>query len=228
MRGRTRGAVVAASSCTALALLVQPAQASAGNAVAVYHMADPAVLTDSSGHGNNGTTTGITSAAGSAGKGYRFSGSAVASVPDSPSLDPGTATLRITTHVRFTQAPGTAVGDYDLVRKGLAGTKGGDWKVEIFPPSSDPGLATAYCRFQDAAHVAAEIRDTRDLADGRWHTIACVKTSRAVKLIVDGVSHSVAARLGAIDNNKPVTIGAKPDGDDQYLGDMDEVTIRIG
>jgi hypothetical protein len=25
-----------------------------------------------------------------------------------------------------------------------------------------------------------------------------------------------------------VTIGAKPDGDDQYLGDMDEVTIRIG
>jgi hypothetical protein len=220
--------VVAATACAPVALLTQPAQASAGNAVAVWHMQNPAVLTDSSGHGNDGTTTGITSVAGSSGKGYHFTGSAVASVPDSSSLDPGTATLRITAHVRFSTVPSAAVGDYDLVRKGLAGTVGGDWKMEIFPPSAGSGLGTAYCKFQDAKHVSAEIRDTRDLADGRWHTIVCTKTAKLIRITVDGVSHSVRARLGAIDNRKPVTIGAKPDGDDQYLGDMDEVTIRIG
>jgi hypothetical protein len=220
--------VVAAAVGTPVALLAQPAQASSGNAAAVWHMQDPAVLTDSSGHGNDGTTTGVTSTAGSSGRGYRFRGSANASVPDSPSLDPGTASLRITAHVRFTVVPSASLGDYDLVRKGLTGAVGGDWKMEIFPPSPGSGLGTAYCKFQDANHASAEIRDTRNLADGKWHTIACVKTSRAVKITVDGVTSSVRARLGKIDNRKPVTIGVKPGGDDQYLGDMDEVSIRIG
>jgi hypothetical protein len=219
---------VVATACAPVVLLTQTAQASAGNAVAVWHMQNPAVLSDSSGHGNDGTTSGITSVAGFSGKGYHFAGSAVANVPDSVSLDPGTANLRITAHVRFSVVPSAAVGDYDLVRKGLAGTVGGDWKMEIFPPSAGSGLGTAYCRFQDANQVSAEIRNTRNLADGRWHTIACIKTATAIKITVDGVASSVKARLGAIDNRKPVTIGAKPDGDDQYLGDMDEVTVRIG
>jgi hypothetical protein len=203
--------------------------AQAATTAAVWHMENAATLTDSSGRGNNGSTTAITGVAGSSGAGYRFNGSSsLASVPDAPSLDPGTASLRITAHVRFTVVPSASVGDYDLVRKGLSGTAGGDWKMEIFPPSSGSSVGPAYCLFQDSAGRTASIRDTRNLADGAWHTITCVKTSTAVQVVVDGVVHSKAARLGTIANSQPVAMGAKPGGGDRYRGDMDEVSISIG
>jgi hypothetical protein len=204
-------------------------EAQAATTAALWHMQDPTKLIDSSGNGNNGTTTAITGVPGSSGNGYHFNGkNSVATVPDAPVLDPGTATLRITTRVRFTVVPSAQVVDYDLVRKGLAGTIGGDWKVEIFPPSPGSPLGTAFCQFQDVNHTIASIRDTRNLADGAWHTIACVKTATQIKVIVDGVTRSAQASLGSISNNKPITIGAKPGGGDQYLGDMDEVSIQIG
>jgi hypothetical protein len=203
--------------------------AQAATTAALWHMDSTGTMTDSSGHGNNGTTTNITSVAGSSGSGYRFNGtSSMASVKDAASLDPGTATMRITAHVRFTVVPSASVGDYDLVRKGLSGTAGGDWKMEIFPPSSGSSIAPAYCLFQDSAGRTAAIRDTRNLADGAWHTISCVKTSTAVQVVVDGAVRSTAARLGSIANSQPVAMGAKPGGGDRYRGDMDEVSISIG
>lgn len=207
-------------------LFAGPAQAA--TTAALWHMEDPARLVDSSGLGNNGTTTAITGVPGAPGRGYHFNGqSSVASVPDAPSLDPGTAPIRITAKVRFTVSPSPQVVDYDLVRKGLAGTVGGTWKMEIFPPSPG-GPGTAFCQFQDANKKSASIRDTRNLADGAWHTITCVKTATQIQVIVDGVVRSKAVALGSISNSKPVTIGAKPGGGDRYLGDMDEVSIRIG
>jgi hypothetical protein len=152
----------------------------------------------------------------------------VASAPDDPSLDPGTATLRISAKVRFTVVPSRTVGDYDLVRKGVSGTAGGTWKVEIFPSTPGSSVGPAFCQFQDAAGKTASVRGTRNLADGAWHTITCVKTSTAIQVIVDGSARSVAVKLGSISNSKPVTIGAKPGGGDRYLGDMDEVTITTG
>lgn len=48
-------------------------------------------------------------------------------VPDD-SLDPGTAPLTITADVNLTVAPPQK--DYDLIRKGLSNTPGGDYKME--------------------------------------------------------------------------------------------------
>jgi hypothetical protein len=203
--------------------------AEAATTAALWHMSDRTTLVDSSGNGNNGTANNITLVQGTSGMGYHFNGqNSVATVPTSPSLNPGTANLRITARVRFSVVPSASVVDYDLVRKGLAGTAGGDWKMEIFPPSPGSPLGTAYCQFQDVNRTQASIRDTRNLADGAWHTISCVKTATQIKVIVDGVSRSAPARLGSISNNKPLTIGAKQGGGDQYLGDMDEVSIQIG
>ena len=200
--------------------------AEAATTVALYHMESPSSLVDSSGYANNGSTAAITQVSGSSGKGYHFNGSSsVATVPSSSRLNPGTATLRLTAHVRLTRAP---KGDYDLIRKGNAGTAGGEWKMEIFPPGSNPSSATAFCLFQDANTKTASVRDTKNLADGAWHTVVCVKTGSAVTVIVDGASHSVTAKLGSISNSRPLVIGSQSGGGDWYNGDMDEVCVQIG
>jgi hypothetical protein len=225
MRGWVRLSVAVLATA---ALVVFTGEAQAATTGALWKMEQKPLL-DSSGNGNNGTASaGITIVPGRVGNGYGFNGrNSVASVPDKPSLDPGTATLRITASVRFSVAPPPSVVDYDLVRKGLSGTAGGTWKMEIFPPQPG-GPGTAYCQFQDANKKSASIRDTRNLADGQWHTITCLKTATAISVIVDGVTRSRAAALGSISNSNAVTIGAKPGGGDRYLGHMDEVSIQIG
>jgi len=209
-------------------VLASAGTAQAATTAALYHMENAGSLVESSGNGNNASTKQIPSVAGSSGKGYHFNGSSsVVTVANSASLNPGTATLRLTANVRFTEPP-NSVGDYDLVRKGQAGTAGGEWKMEIFPPSNNRSQATAFCLFQDANKKTASIRDTRNLADGAWHTISCVKTATQITVVVDGASRSVAARLGSIGNTKPLVIGSQAGGGDWYKGDMDEVSIQIG
>ena len=46
--------------------------AEAATPVAIWHMEATGVMTDSSGHGNNGTTQGVTSVGGASGNGYHF------------------------------------------------------------------------------------------------------------------------------------------------------------
>jgi hypothetical protein len=214
---------------SATAVVLAPAgTAEAATTAALYHMESPGSLVDSSGNANNGTTKQISSVAGSSGKGYHFNGSSsVSTVPSSASLNPGTATLRLTAHVRFTEPP-RSVGDYDLIRKGQAGTVGGEWKMEIFPPSSNRSSATAFCLFQDAKNNTASIRDTKNLADGAWHTITCIKTASQVTVVIDGVARSAAAKLASISNSRPLVIGSQSGGGDWYKGDMDEVSVQIG
>lgn len=216
---------LAVGSATAV-VLGTTGTAEAATTVALYHMESPSSLVDSSGYANNGNTSAITQVSGSSQKGYHFNGSSsVATVPSSSSLNPGMGTLRLTAHVRLTRAP---KGDYDLIRKGNAGTAGGEWKMEIFPPGSNPSAATAFCLFQDANKKTAGIRDTKNLADGAWHTVVCVKTGSQVTVIVDGVSHGVGAKLGSISNSRPLVIGSQSGGGDWYYGDMDEVSVQIG
>jgi hypothetical protein len=208
-------------------MLVTPAHAAVTTA-ALWHMDTTDALVDSSGQGNTGTLTGVTPANGFDGSpGYHFGTvGAHAQVPDSNSLDPGRADFSVTAHVRFSIPPSASTVDYDLVRKGLAGATGGEWKMEIFPPSSG-GASTAYCLFQDANKLTAWVRDARDLDDGLWHTITCSKTTSQIQVTVDGRSTAKSAALGSISNSAPLSIGMKTGGGDQYVGDMDEVGIWI-
>ena len=191
---------------------------------ALWQMEDPTKLLDGSGN-NDGTTTNITGVRGFDGKGYRFDGSSsIATVPSSGSLNPGRADFALTAHVRFTEPPSTAVGDYDLIRKGLAPTPGGDYKMEILPRKSNT-QAKAFCFFKDSSKTVGKIVKGPNLADGDWHEVVCTKSSTEVQLTVDGRTYTNPVRLGSISNDEPVTIGAQTRSADWYDGDMDEVSV---
>lgn len=156
------------------------------------------------------------------GRGYRFNGSSsIVTVRHTPRHDvPASRTFTVNVLVRFPAAP-RSVGDFDLVRKGLSGTSGGHWKVEIF--SNGRG----YCQFRGSSGTVT-ITAGPVLADNRWHRVTCVKRTSSVSLVVDGVTYTRRRRVGAIRNAAALTIGAKASGGDWYRGLMDEVNVVIG
>lgn len=194
---------------------------------ALWHMEDPAVMTDSSGTGNNGTTRAITSVPGTTGNGYHYNGTTSGvDVPHSTSLNPGTAPITITASVRVAVVPG-AGGSYDLVRKGFSSTSGGEYKMEILPNASRTA-ATAFCLFKDGAKVIGKVRSAKNLADGAWHTVSCVRAAGSVTLVVDGVSKTAARTLGSISNTASASVGYKSGGGDVHNGDLDETSVSVG
>ena len=89
-------------------------------------------MTDSSGNGNDGTMSNIVTS----GAGYIFDGgTSKVVVPDSPSsLNPGSADFSFSVQVQTSVVP--AIGkDYDLIRKGNVGTRGGEYKIEMIRAS---------------------------------------------------------------------------------------------
>lgn len=219
--------IVILLAAVAMGVLLACGAAFAVTPRALWSMEDPTKLIDSSGNGNNGTTKNIIGVAGLTGDGYHFNGtSSMATVPSSASLNPGDANFRLTVPVKFTQVPSVAVGDYDLIRKGLAATPGGDYKVEILPNQSHTSTQ-AFCFFKDSSKRIGRIRKGPNLADGNWHTITCSKTATSVKLTVDGTTFTKTATVGKISNAASLTIGAKSGGGDWYSGDMDEVSIEV-
>jgi hypothetical protein len=206
---------ISSLSVAALGALLVPAGAAqaAGFGASWQFNETTGAAVDSSGNGNNGTLHGGIVRTGS---GYHFDGSSgYVSVPNSASLNPGTGNITLTVKFSLDGQP-TAGHDYDLVRKGLAGTKGGDYKMEVL----DSGKAL--CRFNGTAAVT--LSGGSNLGTGT-HTVKCVKTSSSVKLIVDGVTKgSKSATVGPISNTASVILGAKP-GDDWTKGLIDFVTI---
>jgi nitrogen fixation protein FixH len=225
MRRRT---ALAAASVALLAPLLLAGTAHAATPVAVWHMENPGSMTDSSGNNNNSSAmTGITGVAGSSGQGYHFASNGSVTVPNSATLNPGTEDFSITVNVNFGAAPAAGL-DYDLIRKGLSSTAGGEWKMEIFGNST---LASpAFCLFKDTSgSPAVTVRGTANLAGTGWRKITCAKTSTQVTVAVDGVvQRTNRTAVGTISNTADVSLGRKLGGGDQYVGDMDEVTIQKG
>ena len=164
------------------------------------------------------------------GSGYQFNGTSSRVVVPDPadgSLDPGAADFTYSVRVRTTVVPDAAVGDFDLLRKGLGDTKGGYFKVELYPNSSHT-KARALCQAKGNSG-AAKLVAKGNLADGALHTILCEKQANALNLYVDGVlKASKPNTLGTIANAAPLTVGAKSIGGDWYEGFMDEATVSIG
>ena len=208
-----------------VAALLQSQGAYAATYSAVWHMDDTgATMADSTGHGLTGALTGVTvGAPGAVGTAFQFqTRPAYVKVSSSPLLNPGSGAFTVTARVRFSVRPSTAVGDYDLIRKGLASTKGGDWKVEILP------TGYAFCLFRGSAGTVS-IKHGPNLADNRWHTVACRRSGSTVRLTVDGSSWTASGSTGTIANSSTVFLGAKGSaGEDQYAGLLDEVTVSTG
>lgn len=225
------GVTIAAVVATALSA-VGGTPAYASSVVALWHMDESlgSTMVDSSGNGLDGTVHNVNLAQPGSGTGvgdrsYGFSTTpATVTVPTSALLNPGTADIAFTMRLRMTpaQLPSAAVGDYDMLRKGLAGTRGGDYKMEVL----DNGFL--FCRFRGSTR-AVTFRHGPNLADNAWHTVTCTRTASAIVLTVDGHSWPKAGATGAISNTSPVLIGAQNGaGVDQYEGLMDEVSVSTG
>jgi Concanavalin A-like lectin/glucanases superfamily len=181
-------------------------------------------MTDSSGNENNGDPTDVRQR----GSRYLFNGStSYVAVPDSDSLDPAEKDVTLRARLKVTDAP-MDDDSYDIVRKGLAGRPGGDYKMEI-KRAADPTVGKLHCLFKgDGGTVDKVARG--DIVDGNWHTLECIKTSASVVARVDGSGGSTkAGSAGSISNATDVMVGAKTAVplDDTFDGKMDFVSIDI-
>ena len=121
-------------------------------------------------------------------------------------------------HLKATSAP--ASPDWDLIRKGLYETAGGEYKMEYQPSGQ------VSCGFKGSAGYAELIAGPA-VNNGQWHTVRCVKTSSSIQVVVDGKTFSMAATIGSIANTAPVVIGARP-GSEFFKGSLDHASIRVG
>jgi hypothetical protein len=150
-------------------------------------------------------------------------------VPDAESLDPQANDITLSARVML---PNQAMDDdsYDVVRKGLVTTEGGDYKMEIKRKPKDPTVGKLHCLFQGTGGTVRRVAP-RDIVDGRWHTLRCIKTSDSVVARVDrGRSYTTTGSAGSIANATNVMVGAKqvtPSPDDMFDGSMDFVSIEI-
>ena len=210
-----------ATLCSLALLFATASPAQAATTVA-WHMDDASGVSDPAGH-----TLALTNVDTSSAQYWTFSGDGRATTAsDDDALDPGKATLTISVMVRSSTMPSTSVGDYDLVRKGLSGTTGGYWKLELVP--NDKRTRTlAFCQMS-----AVYLKYTPvNLTNGKWHSITCTRDADAmtVTITIDGRSKTRSlTRLRSIDNTKQMVVGAKTSTDDRYVGDMDELTISVG
>ncbi len=207
--------------------------------VAMWRMDEPSgavTMADSAGTGgtNNGKIGGTVSTGEpglGSGNAYRFGGAtSYVEVADNGSLDPVAQNMTVTATVKT--VGGTMPDDsYDLVRKGLTTTAGGDWKMEI-KRASDETVGKLNCVFKgvmaDGRRVAVARIANVNLNDGRQHTVECKKTPSSVQAVVDGRTFTTSKVTGWIDNNAAVIIGAKSATDDVLQGTLDEVSVDIG
>ncbi|MDQ5828238.1 MAG: LamG domain-containing protein [Chloroflexota bacterium] len=207
------GMIVA--SPAALAVLVKAAD---------WQMNEPSgPMIDSSGNGNDGTPTDVVQT----GSTYVFDGSTShVVVPDDDSLDPAANDITITARVKVN---GESLDDdsYDIVRKGLSTTAGGDYKMEI-KRTTDPTVGRLHCLFKGSGGRVNRVARV-DVVDGNWHTLECSKTSDSVVARVDGRSYTKTGSAGSISSSTNVMVGAKraTPFDDVFDGSMDFVSIDI-
>jgi hypothetical protein len=213
MRFRSKGSL--AVSCVALVLVLSGCQ------VALWHMDElsGSVMHDSIADHDGSLHSVALGQPGYLGTAFGFNGSSsYGSVPSSSDLNPGSSDITVTIHLKTTSAP--AAPDWDLIRKGKYTTSGGEFKMEYQPSGQ------ASCGFKGSSGYS-ELMAGPALDDDDWHTVQCVKTSSAIKVVVDGQTFSKSATIGSIANDEPVVIGARP-GSEFFNGSLDEASIEIG
>jgi hypothetical protein len=222
---RMKRTVVLSATVIVVLLLAAPSYADVLLTGADWQMDETSgQMIDSSGNNNNGTPKDVVRT----GSAYVFNGStSYVAVPDAGSLDPQAKDIKLTARIRVN---GQALDDdsYDIVRKGLAGRPGGDYKMEI-KRAADPTVGKLHCLFKGDGGTVDKVA-RRDIVDGNWHTLECIKTSTSVVARVDGKSGGTkAGSAGSIANPTNVMVGAKTADplDDMFDGSMDFVGIDI-
>lgn len=183
------------------------------------------VVHDSSGHGNHGIKQGRPEVGVTGKKGTSYSFDAPGSwvqVPSSETLNPGSRDFVFSAWVNFDVSPRVRE-TFDIIRKGLAFTPGGEYKLEIL---SDGRVK---CSAKDAEERTARVvaPDADVAEDGRWHRVGCARTGSSWSALVDGTVTTKETELGSIDNDLPLAIGSKYGTEDMPRGLVDEVQLVV-
>jgi hypothetical protein len=189
-RKRRRPLLASLVLAVALILMASPAWAVLLKAAHWRMNETSGPMTDSSGNDNDGTPTDVVQT----GSTYVFDGSTShVVVPDHASLDPQAKDITLTASVKV---KGEASDDdsYDVVRKGLVTTAGGDYKMEI-QRTTNRTVGKLHCLFKGSGGRVSKVAPP-DIVDGRWHTLQCIKTSASVVARVDGRSYTKAGSAG--------------------------------
>jgi hypothetical protein len=167
-------------------------------------------VVDRSGHHNNGRSFHVAKD----GSGYTFNGKdSRVVVPTAKSLNPKNADFSFRVKLSMTKPP-TPVGEtYDVLRKGLVTTAGGDYKFEV---KNVKGMALGRCVVRsvrkNGTTVLASVEGTTDLADGDPHKVTCNKSSKGITIRVDSLapqSKTYPGGLGRVANKSNLALGAK-------------------
>jgi hypothetical protein len=139
-------------------------------------------------------------------------------------LNPGTQRLRYGAEVRMTAAD--LADGANVVQKGYSVGRISQYKLQVDHRQGHPSCVLA----GDGAIYRAE--PAVDVADGRWHTLECLRFGNRLTLTID---NSPAATVGvppelSIANAEPLRVGGKgtSKSNDQYAGEIDNVFIQIG
>ncbi len=197
---------------------VRPAPA---RLVALWHMDELSgeVMHDAVRNHDGRSTFVRTGLPGLSGRAYGFNGAnSYVSVRSASDLNPRRKRIVMRLYLKTRSAPPKP--DWDLMRKGLHTTPGGEYLMEYQP------RGRASCAFKGSIRRAQVFARPR-LDDGRWHSIKCIKTRSRITVLVDGRRFSKPVRVGRIANAAPVVIGARP-GSEFFKGSLDEASIEIG
>src|SRR5215216_765273 len=221
---RMKRTVVLSATVIVVLLLAAPSYADVLLTGADWQMNETSgQMIDSSGNNNTGTPVDVLQT----GSSYVFNGStSYVLLPDSDSLDPQENDITLSASVMVTNTP-MPDDSYDIVRKGLSSTPGGDYKMEI-KRAADPTVGKLHCLFKGDGGTVDKVA-RRDIVDGNWHTLECIKTSTSVVASMDGSGSTKAGSAGSISNASEVMVGAKTAVplDDVFNGAMDYVSIDI-
>lgn len=182
------------------------------------------VAVDATGNGHDGIIQGPVELGmpGHDGTAYSFAerGSWVM-VPSSPELNAGRGNFLVTTWVQVETNPDEGE-TYDIVRKGIAYTVPGEYKVELL------GSGRVRCTAKDSEERFATVVSRQVLdGDGTWHRIGCARTGRHWSVLVDETVRTAEVDLGAVSNTVALAIGSKYGLEDRPLGAVDDVKLFI-
>jgi hypothetical protein len=182
------------------------------------------VAADNSGNGHDGVIQGNPAIGlrGHSNSAYSFDrpGSWI-QVPPDPRLNPGRRDFVFSAWVNLEHAPRRAQ-TYDIIRKGLGRTPGGEFKLEILSGER------VKCSTKNARGRGHAINSpVRRIADGNWHMVGCARTGSRWSTILDGMVTTKKVNMGVISNTMAVSIGSKYGLEDVPDGRVDEVALFI-
>src|SRR4051794_31162870 len=194
-----RPAVVVVAAVATLSLIAPPASGAARTFRGHWPLNErktPATARDTSGHHHNGTNFHIRGD----GDGYTFNGkNSRVVVPNAGILNPQGADFSFGAKLKMTAPPMPNGETYDILRKGLVTTAGGDYKFEV---KNVGGVARARCVVRsflpDGTKVLASVIAVKDLADGKFHVVNCFKTSTGISVKVDGFPPRTSSPMGGL------------------------------